>query len=89
MRPSVRSKVRGGPTGSWRSSGEAGSGMPGRILRHGLAREGMPMETRGGGYDPTAAIGETGRECAQWGSGVGVGMIWIRDQAYHVCISLT
>lgn len=71
MRPSVRSKVRGGPTGSWRSSGEAGSGMPGRILRHGLAREGMPMETRGGGYDPTRchwgdgarvrAVGERGR----------------------------
>ena len=46
------------------------------------------METRGGGYDPTAAIGEMGRECAQWGSAVGVEMIWIRDQAYHVCISL-
>jgi len=44
---------------------------------------------RGGGYDPTAVIGEMGRECAQWGSAVGVGMIWIRDQAYHVCISLT
>ena len=26
------------------------------------------METRGGGYDLTAAIGEMGRECAQWGS---------------------
>ncbi|HAH16276.1 MAG TPA: hypothetical protein DCL45_09710 [Chloroflexi bacterium] len=43
--------------------------MPGRILRHGVAREGMPMETRGGGYDRTAAIGVMGRECAQWGSG--------------------
>jgi len=27
-----------------------------------LAREGMPMVARGGGYDPTAVIGEMGRE---------------------------